>query len=66
MNHLVRTNESTVSRTTERGLADQMVPRVSTMIANGALLQDRQLQVSENGEVRWVSPVGDHRAKQDA
>jgi hypothetical protein len=40
----------------EHRLADQMVPRVSTLIAKGALLQERRLQVSENGEVRWVGP----------
>ena len=40
----------------ERRLADQMVPRVSTMIAKGALLQERRLQVSQTGEVRWVGP----------
>ena len=44
-------------RTSDHHLADQMVPRVSTMIAKGALLQERRLQVSETGEVRWVGPA---------
>ena len=46
--------DETAERTAEHRLADQMVPRVSTLIAKGALLQERRLQVSENGEVRWV------------
>ena len=40
----------------DKHVADEMVPRVSTLIARGALLQDRRLQVSESGEVRWVTP----------
>ena len=46
--------EDSRGRGAEHRLADQMVPRVSTMIAKGALLQERRLQVSETGEVRWV------------
>lgn len=49
----VRT-EDQGDRTPDGRLADRMVPRVSTMIAKGALLQERRLQVSENGEIRWV------------
>lgn len=50
-----RTAEGTHPLIGEMHVADEMVPRVSTMIARGALLQDRRLQVSESGEVRWVS-----------
>lgn len=50
-----RTAEVTHPLIGEMHVADEMVPRVSTMIARGALLQDRRLQVSESGEVRWVS-----------
>jgi len=50
-----RTAEGTHLLIGERHVADEMVPRVSTLIAKGALLQDRRLQVSESGEVRWVS-----------
>lgn len=48
--------DGSAGRTADHHLADQMVPRVSTMIARGALLQERRLQVSETGEVRWVGP----------
>ena len=51
--------EDSAGRTPERRLADQMVPRVSTMIAKGALLQERRLQVSQTGEIRWVGPEND-------
>ena len=53
------TNTGTEDRTHlalgDKHVADEMVPRVSTLIAKGALVQDRRLQVSETGEVRWVS-----------
>ena len=50
-----RTEDVTHLALGEKHLADEMVPRVSTLIARGALLQDRRLQMSETGEVRWVS-----------
>ncbi len=52
-----RTEEGTHLLIGDKHVADEMVPRVSTLIAKGALLQDRRLQVSETGEVRWVSPT---------
>ena len=52
-----RTEERTHLPLGEMHVADEMVPRVSTLIAKGALLQDRRLQVSESGEVRWVGPT---------
>ena len=56
MNNM-RTEEGTHLPLGDRHVADEMVPRVSTLIAKGALLQDRRLQVSESGEVRWVGPT---------
>jgi len=52
----MRTEEGTHLGLGDKHVADEMVPRVSTLIARGALLQDRRLQVSESGEVRWVTP----------
>lgn len=52
----MRTEEGTHLGLGVDHVADEMVPRVSTLIARGALLQDRRLQVSESGEVRWVTP----------
>ena len=52
----MRTEEGTHLVLGDKHVADEMVPRVSTLIARGALLQDRRLQVSESGEVRWVTP----------
>lgn len=60
--HNTRTDEVTLPRIGEKHLADEMVPRVSTLIAKGALVQDRRLQVSESGEVRWVSSTTGPRA----
>ena len=51
------TAEGTHLAVSDKHVADEMVPRVSTLIAKGALLQDRRLQVSESGEVRWVGPT---------
>lgn len=51
----MRTEEGTHLVLGDKHVADEMVPRVSTLIARGALLQDRRLQVSESGEVRWVT-----------
>ena len=56
MNNM-RTVEATHLPLGDMHVADEMVPRVSTLIAKGALLQDRRLQVSESGEVRWVGPT---------
>lgn len=56
MNNM-RTEEGTHLPIGDMHVADEMVPRVSTLIAKGALLQDRRLQVSESGEVRWVGPT---------
>ena len=53
----MRTEEPTHLPLGDKHVADEMVPRVSTLIAKGALLQDRRLQVSESGEVRWVGPT---------
>lgn len=52
----LRPEEGTHLFIADKHVADEMVPRVSTLIARGALLQDRRLQVSESGEVRWVTP----------
>ncbi len=49
--------EGTHQHLGDKHVADEMVPRVSTLIAKGALLHDRHLQVSETGEVRWVTPT---------
>lgn len=50
-----RTEDVSHARIGDKRIADEMVPRVSSLIAGGALLQDRRLQVCETGEVRWVS-----------
>ena len=47
-------NDSTTGVTEPRRAGDGLVPRVSPLIAQGALLRDRSLQVTPDGEVRWV------------
>ncbi|MCB1004160.1 MAG: hypothetical protein KDB35_08235 [Acidimicrobiales bacterium] len=60
----MRAEEGTHLPLGDRHVADEMVPRVSTLIAKGALLSDRRLQVSETGEVRWVGPASLPRLQQ--
>jgi len=50
----MRQNETTGEVNELRRAGEDLMPRVTPLIAQGALLRDRSLQVTPDGEVRWV------------